>query len=58
MHVFLYNKYGFKLDGPWVHLLASLFSHALSHGNHAVPFCIVATCCFEGAKDTFKQLEC
>lgn len=40
MHIFMYNKYEFKMDGPWVHLLASLFL-LLSHRNCAIPFCTV-----------------
>lgn len=52
MHAFLYNKYEFKMDGHWAHLLASLFS--LSHGDRAVSFCTLLTRCFEDAKDQFK----
>ena len=40
MHVFLNNKYEFKMDGHWVHLLASPFSLIL-HGSLAVLFFVL-----------------
>lgn len=36
------------MDGHWAHL-STVFT--LSRGGRAAPVGIVATCCFEGAKD-------
>lgn len=57
MRVFPYNKYESKMDGHWAHLLVPLCSRFLVAAVLLL-FVFVVTCCFEGAKDPCKQLQC